>query len=71
MHAETADALLTCADPEKFLEWGGGVTFRPGGVQLHTSGVVINLLKWVDHGTDSFFLVHAEARTRFDDINKP
>ena len=34
---------------------GGGVTFRPGWVQLHTSGVVINLSKWVDHGTDSFF----------------
>ena len=50
---------LTCADPENFLEgWGGGgggVTFRPGWVQLHTSGVVINLSKWVDHGTDSYF----------------
>ena len=34
---------------------GGGVTFRPGWVQLHTSGVVINLSKWVDHGTDSYF----------------
>ena len=43
---------LTCADPENFLE---GVTFRPGWVQLHTSGVVINLSKWVDHGTDSYF----------------
>ena len=32
-----------------------GVTFRPGWVQLHTSGVVINLSKWVDHGTDSYF----------------
>ena len=46
---------LTCADPENFLE-GGGVTFRPGWVQLHTSGVVINLSKSVDHGTDSYFL---------------
>ena len=46
---------LTCADPENFLEGGGGVTFRPGWVQLHTSGVVINLPKWVDHGTDSSF----------------
>ena len=46
---------LTCTDPENFLEGGGGVTFRPGWVQLHTSGVVINLSKWVDHGTDSYF----------------
>ena len=46
---------LTCADPENFLEGGGGVTIRPGWVQLHTSGVVINLSKWVDHGTDSYF----------------
>ena len=38
----------------RYLE-GGGVTFRPGWVQLHTSGVVINLSKWVDHGTDSYF----------------
>ena len=44
---------LTCADPENFLDGGGGVTFRPGWVQLHTSGVVINLSKWVDHGIDS------------------
>ena len=43
---------LTCADPENFLE---GVTFSPGWVQFHTSGVVINLSKWVDHGTDSYF----------------
>ena len=35
---------------------GGGVTFRPGWVQLHTSGVVRNLSKWVDHGTDSYIL---------------
>ena len=34
---------------------GGGVTFRPGWVQLHASGVIINLSKWVDHGTDSHF----------------
>ena len=35
---------LTCADPENFLEGGGGgVTFRQGWVQLHTSGFVINL----------------------------
>ena len=45
---------LTYADPENFLE-GGGVIFRPGWVQLHTSGVVINLSKWVDHGTDFYF----------------
>ena len=32
-----------------------GVTFRPGWVQLHTSGVVINLSKWIDHATDSYF----------------
>ena len=59
MHVETASLLsLTCADPENFLEGGGGgggVTFRPGLVKLHTSGVVINLSKWVDHGTDSYF----------------
>ena len=47
---------LTCADSENFLEGGGdGVTLRPGWVQLQTSGVVINLSKWVDHGTDSYF----------------
>ena len=45
---------MTRADPENFLE-GGGVTFRPGWVQLHTSGVTINLSKWVNHGTDSYF----------------
>ena len=45
---------LTCADPENFSR-GGGVTFRPGWVQLLTSGVVKNLSKWVDHGTDSYF----------------
>ena len=44
---------LTCADPENFLEAGGHLQTR--WVQLHTSGVVINLSKWVDHGTDSFF----------------
>ena len=27
----------------------------PGWVQLHTSGVVINLSKWVDYGADSYF----------------
>ena len=31
------------------------VTFRPGWVQLHTRGVVINLSKLVDHGTVSYF----------------
>ena len=49
---------LTCADTENFLDGGGGgcgVTFKPGWFQLHTSGVVINLSKWVDHGTDSYF----------------
>ena len=48
---------LTSADPENFLNGGGGggVTFRPGWVQLHTSGVVINLSKRVDHGTVSYF----------------
>ena len=45
---------LTCADPENFFE-GWGVTFSTGRVKLHTSGVVINLSKWVDHGTDSYF----------------
>ena len=44
---------LTCTVPEIFLR--GGVTFRPGWVQLHISRVVINLSKWVDHGTDSNF----------------
>ena len=47
---------LTCAYPEIFSRGGGGVTFRPGWVQLHSSGVVvINLSKWVDQGTDSYF----------------
>ena len=47
---------LTCADPElEIFSRGGGVTFRPGWGQLHTSGVVINLSKWVEHGTDVYF----------------
>ena len=54
MHVETANRYMTFTDPENFLE-GGGSPFRPGWVQLHTSRVVINLSKWVDHGTDSYF----------------
>ena len=45
---------LTCVDPENFLEGGGGhLQTRVG--PAYTSGVVINLSKWVDHGTDSYF----------------
>ena len=55
MHVETADSLFDMRRSRKFSRGGGGVTFRPGWVQLHTSGVVINLSKWVDHGTDSYF----------------
>ena len=46
---------FTCADPENVIEGGGSPSDQGGGVQLHTSGVVINLSKWVDHGTDSYF----------------
>ena len=53
MHVETAGSLFDMCRSRKFSR--GGVTFRPGWVQLHTSGVVINLSKWVDHGTDSYF----------------
>ena len=57
MHVETAGSLFDMRRSRKFSRrGGGGVTFRPGWVQLHTSGVVINLSKWVDHGTDSYFL---------------
>ena len=57
MHVETAGSLFGMRRSRKFSRGGGGggVTFRPGWVQLHTSGVVINLSKWVDHGTDSYF----------------
>ena len=60
----------TCADPENFLDLGG-VTFRPVWVQLHTSGVVINLSKMGRSWHRFLLLVHSEARTRFDDIDKP
>ena len=53
MHVETAGSLFDMHRSRKFSR--GGVTFRPGWVQLHISGVVINLSKWVDHGTDSYF----------------
>ena len=56
MHVETAGSLFDMRRSRKFSRGGGGgVTLRPGWVQLHTSGVVINLSKCVDHGTDSFF----------------
>ena len=55
MHVETASSLFDMRGSRKFSRGGGGVTFRPGWVQLHTSGVVINLSKWIDHGTDSYF----------------
>ena len=45
---------LTCADPENFLEGGGASPSDQGGSSF-TSGVVINLSKRVDHGTDSYF----------------
>ena len=53
MHVETASSLFDMRGSRKFSR--GGVTFRPGWVQLHNSGVIINLSKWVDHGTDSYF----------------
>ena len=56
MHEETVSSLFDMRRSRKFSRGGGGgVTFRPGWIQLHTSGVVINLSKWVDHGTDSYF----------------
>ena len=55
LHVETAGSLFDMRRSSKNFRGGGGVTFRPGWVQLHTSGVVINLSKWVDHGTDSYF----------------
>ena len=54
MHAEPTSSLFDMRRSRKFSR-GWGVTFRPGWVQLHTSGEVINLSKWVDHVTDSFF----------------
>ena len=54
-HVETAGSLFDMRRFRKFSRGGGGVTFRPGWVQLHLSGVVITLSKWVDHGTDPYF----------------
>ena len=53
MQVETTGSLFDMRRSINFLE-GGGVTFRPRWVQLHTSGVDINLSKWADHGTDSY-----------------
>ena len=54
MHMETASSLFDM--PRRSRKFSrGGVTFTPEWVQLHTSGVVINLSKWVDHDTDSYF----------------
>ena len=56
MHVETVSSLFDMHGSRKFSRGGGGgVTFRPVWVQLHISGVVINLSKWVDHGKDSYF----------------
>ena len=46
---------LTFEDPENFLEGGGGASPSDQGGSNFTSGVVINLSKRVDHGTDSYF----------------
>ena len=46
---------LTCADQENFLDEGRGASPSDQGGSSFTSGVVINLLKRVDHGTDSYF----------------
>ena len=54
MHVETASSLFDMGGSRKFSR-GGGITFRPGWVQIHISEVVINLSKWADHGTDSYF----------------
>ena len=54
MHVETAGSIFDMRRSRIFSR-GGGVTFRPGWVQLLNSGVVINLSKWVDHDTDSYF----------------
>ena len=53
MHVETAGSLFDMRRSRKFSR--GGSPSDQKGVQLHTSGVVINLSKWVDHGTDSYF----------------
>ena len=54
MHVETADLLFDMRRSRKFSRGGGG-HLQTRVVQLHSSGVVINLSKWVDHGTDSYF----------------
>ena len=48
MHVETAGSLFDMRRSRKFSRGGGGG-------HLQTSGVVINLSKWVDHGTNSYF----------------
>ena len=53
---------LACADPENFLEGGGG--------HLQTTGVGPAPYQWSRHKS-ILLLVHSEARTRFDDIDKP
>ena len=64
---------MTCADPENFLEAGGG-----GGGHLQTR-VGPAPYQWSRHKSIKMggswhrflLLVHSEARTRFDDNDKP
>ena len=60
MHVETAGSLFDMRRSRIFSRGGGGSPSDQGGSSsitlfAHNSGVVINLSKWVDHDTDSYF----------------
>ena len=55
MHVETAGSLSDMRRSRKFSRGGGGASPSDQGGSSFTSGVVINLSKRVDHGTDSYF----------------
>ena len=55
MHVETAGSLFDMRRSRKFSRGRGGASPSDQGGSSFTSGVVINLSKRVDHGTDSYF----------------
>ena len=64
---------LTCADPENFLEGGGGGAGSPSD-QGGSSSLKLSRHKSIKIGRlwhRFLHLEHSEARSRFDDIDKP